>query len=70
MTTDEMIAAFGGRDVVMEITGAARNAVNNWRHDGVPYKHHKALIEAAERRGIAGITLCSLHATRTTKQAA
>ncbi len=70
MTTDDMIAAFGGRDVVMEITGAARNAVNNWRHDGVPYKHHKALIEAAASLGVVGINLCSLHATRQTKAAA
>jgi hypothetical protein len=64
MTTDELIEAFGGRDVVMEITGAARNAVNNWRHDGVPYKHWKALIEAAEVRGVPGITLDALESTR------
>jgi hypothetical protein len=64
MTTDELIEAFGGRDVVMEITGAARNAVNNWRHDGVPYKHWKALIEAAEVRGVPGITMDALLATR------
>lgn len=64
MTTDDLIRAFGGRDAVMLITGSARNAVNNWRHDGVPFRHWKALIEAAEAMGIPGITMDALLATR------
>jgi hypothetical protein len=64
MTTDELLQAFGGRDAVMEITGAARNAVNNWRHDGVPFKYWPTLIEQAERRGIDGITFDALRGTR------
>jgi hypothetical protein len=65
MTTDELIEAFGGRVVVMAITGAGRNAVNNWRHDGVPFRHWQALIETAEARGIPGITMKALRCTRT-----
>jgi hypothetical protein len=64
MTTDELFDAFGGREVVMAITGAARNAANNWRHDGIPFKHWPALILAAERRGIDGITFDALQGTR------
>ena len=64
MTFDELLAAFGGRDEVMAITRSARNAVNNWRHDGVPFRHWKALIEAAGERGIPGITLDTLEGTR------
>lgn len=64
MTTDDIIAAFGGRDAVMEITGKGRNHLNNWRHDGVPFRHWQALIEAAEERSIPGITMKSLRSTR------
>jgi hypothetical protein len=64
MTTDEVICAFGGREAVMAITGAARNAVNNWRHDGIPYRHWQALIEAAEDQDIPGITMKALQASR------
>jgi hypothetical protein len=64
MTTDELFAKFGGREAVMQITGAARNAANNWRHDGVPFKHWATLIEEAERRKIEGITFDALRGTR------
>lgn len=70
MTTDELFEAFGGREAVMAVTGAHRNAANNWRHDGVPFKHWQALIEAAEERGIPGITLKTLRLTRSCKVAA
>lgn len=64
MTTDELFEKFGGREAVMAITGAARNAANNWRHDGVPFKHWAPLIEAAEQSGIEGITFDALRGTR------
>jgi hypothetical protein len=64
MTTDEVICAFGGREAVMAITGAARNAVNNWRHDGIPYRHYGALLKAAQARGIPGIDMDTLEASR------
>jgi hypothetical protein len=64
MTTDQVISAFGGRDEVMAITGAGRNAVNNWRHDGIPYRHYNALIKAAQARGIPGIDMDTLEASR------
>ena len=64
MTTDELFEAFGGRDAVMAITGAGRNAVNNWRHDGVPFRHWPALIMEAKRRNIPGITFEALFGTR------
>jgi hypothetical protein len=64
MTTDEVICAFGGREAVMAITGAARNAVNNWRHDGIPYRHFLALSLAAQARGIQGIDMAALWASR------
>lgn len=64
MTTDELFDAFGGREAVMEITGAARNAMNHWLRAGVPFKHWKPLIIAAQQRGISGITLDSLESTR------
>jgi len=70
MSTEELFAAFGGREAVMAITGAQRNAANNWRHDGVPFKHWQALIEAAEERGIPGITMKTLRLTRRCKVAA
>lgn len=64
MTTDEIFEAFGGRDAVMAITGAARNAANNWRRDGIPFKHWPALILTAEKRGLNGITFDALQSTR------
>jgi hypothetical protein len=48
----------------MAITGAARNAVNNWRHDGIPYRHYGALLKAAQARGIPGIDMDTLEASR------
>lgn len=70
MTTDELIEKFGGREVVMAVTGAHRNAVNNWRRDGVPYKHWPVLMEAAEREGIHGVTFEELRGTRPSAEAA
>ena len=53
----------------MGITGAARNAANNWRHDGVPFKHWPTLIEYAAQRGIPGITFEALRGTRKSEAA-
>lgn len=64
MTTDELFAAFGGREAIQALTGAHRNALNNWRHDGVPFKHWPALIREAERKRLPGITFEALQGTR------
>ena len=64
MTADEVFAAFGGKDQVQAITRAKRNAVNNWRNDGIPFRHWPALIQEADRLRIAGITFESLQSTR------
>jgi hypothetical protein len=67
---DDIFDLFGGRDGIVSVTGAAKNAVNNWRHSGIPYKYQHVLIRAAEGRGIAGVTGDTLHAARPTKVAA
>lgn len=64
MTTDEILEKLGGRDGVMAITGAHRNAVNNWRNDGIPYKHWRALSIAAAERGVADVNMDALQAAR------
>ena len=67
MTTDEVFEAFGGVSRLVEITGARRNAVNNWRYDGVPYRYFRVLLREAERAGIRGISLETLEASRPAK---
>jgi hypothetical protein len=67
MTTDEIFEAFGGTPGLMAVTHASRNAVNNWRYDGVPYRHFRALLREAERAGIRGISLETLEASRPAK---
>lgn len=64
MSTDDLIAAFGGREAVEAITGARRNAINNWRTTGIPFRHWPPLIRAASERGIEGVTFESLGSTR------
>ena len=64
MTTDDLFAAFGGREAIEAITGARRNAINNWRTTGVPFRHWPALIRAAAERGVEGITFDTLASTR------
>jgi hypothetical protein len=67
MTTDEIFDAFGGIASLMAITGARRNAINNWRYDGVPYRYFRVLLREAERAGIRGISLETLEASRPAK---
>jgi hypothetical protein len=64
MTTVELFKAFGGREVVMAITGQSRNAVNHWFLAGVPFRHWPALVEAATNLDIPGVTLATLQGTR------
>jgi len=64
MTTAKLFGLFGGREVVMEITGAHRNTVNHWHRHGVPYRHWPALRRAAAEAGIRGITDSALASTR------
>ncbi len=64
MTTLELFKAFGGREIVMGITGQSRNTVNHWRTAGVPFRHWPALVEAAANQEIPGVTLASLQGTR------
>jgi len=64
MTTEQLFRLFGGRGIVMTITGATRQAANHWRVHGVPYKHWPALRAAAEAGGLSGVTDTALASTR------
>jgi hypothetical protein len=64
MTTAELFKVFGGREVVMAVTGMNRNTVNHWLTEGVPYRHFAKLRKAAEKAGIRGITDEALESTR------
>jgi hypothetical protein len=67
---DNIFDLFGGRDGIVAVTGAAKNAVNNWRYSGIPFKFQGKLLKAAEAQGITGITLDALSDARPTKVAA
>jgi len=64
MTTARLFRLFGGREIVMAVTGTTRQAANHWMHNGVPYKHWPAIREAAAEAGIPGITDAALASTR------
>jgi len=64
MTFDELLAAFGGIEGLMAVTGARRNAVNHWRSTGVPYRHWPAIRAAARLWRIKGVDDEALMATR------
>jgi predicted RNA polymerase sigma factor len=61
-TPRELVAAFGGRTAVAEITGASRNSVSNWYRDGIPAKFYNCLVKAARERKVDGITHDGLEA--------
>lgn len=55
----EIIDKFGGSGVVASITGVTPQRVLAWTYKNrpgtggkIPWKHHRALIEAAQERGI------------------
>jgi hypothetical protein len=60
MTIDDLFRKFGGREAVMALTNSSRTALNNWRHDGVPYRHWPTLIKAAAANNIEGIDMDTL----------
>jgi len=64
MTTAKLFRLFGGREIVMAVTGATRQAANHWMHNGVPYRHWPAIRAAAADAGIPGITDAVLASTR------
>jgi hypothetical protein len=64
MTTAKLFRLFGGREVVMSVSGVSRQAANHWLRNGVPYRHWPALRAAAEEAGIPGITDAALASTR------
>ena len=64
MTTEQLFRLFGGRGIVMAITGATRQATNHWKVHGVPYRHWPALRAAAEAAGIPRVSDASLASTR------
>jgi len=65
MTTGRLFQLFGGREIVMAVTGVTRQAANHWFQTGVPYRHWPALRAAATEAGIKGITDEALASTRT-----
>ena len=61
----EIILQFGGRSALAKILGTTKNAVSNWYRSGIPAKHHRRVIQAAEDLGIPGVTAELLEATHT-----
>ena len=64
MTTDKLFRAFGGREILMDVTGVSRNAINHWGRNGVPFRHWPVIRAAAREAGIPGITDAALASTR------
>ena len=64
MTTARLFRLFGGREIVMAITGVSRNAINHWHANGVPYRHWPVIRDAAREAGIPGVTDLALASTR------
>jgi hypothetical protein len=56
MDASSIIAALGGPRAVAELLGCSRNAVHNWRHDGIPARFWLNIIEAGRSAGVEGIT--------------
>jgi hypothetical protein len=67
---DALLAAFGGRNTISEITGARYNAITQWRLSGVPFRYWIPLLDAAAERNIAGVDRDLLKATRVVLEAA
>jgi hypothetical protein len=63
-TTAQIIAAFGGRDAVAELTGTRPRTVEAWTRIGVPHKHFALLVETARRHGIRGLSFETLYAAK------
>lgn len=63
-STERIIAAFGGREGLVTLTGARLRTVEQWSRIGIPHKHFDRLVKAARRRGIPGITHEALYAAK------
>ena len=63
-STERIIAAFGGRDALVTLTGARVRTVEQWVRIGIPHKHFDLLVKTAKRRGIPGITHQALYAAK------
>lgn len=70
MTAAQIIAAFGGRQAMADLTGAKPDAVTQWRYIGIPAKYWPRLVDAAVAKKVAGITFAVLEATKPAKVAA
>lgn len=68
MTTDRLFKLLGGRENVMQITGASRQATGHWIAWGVPYRHWPALRAAARVAGLR-LTDAALLSTRRRRKA-
>ena len=69
MTAADIIAAFGGRQAMADLTGALPDAVTQWRRIGIPARYWPELVEAAPGKGVGGITFAVLRATKPEKAA-
>ncbi len=63
-STERIIAAFGGREGLVTLTGARLRTVEQWSRIGIPHKHFDLLVRAAKRRRIQGITHEALYAAK------
>lgn len=64
MTPTDIIAAFGGRQPMAQITKAKPTAVTQWRRIGIPAKYWPDLVALAPGRGVEGLTFDVLRATK------
>jgi len=63
-TTAQIIAVFGGRDAMAELTGTRPRTVEQWLRIGVPHKHFGLLVDTARRHGIRGVSFEALYAAK------
>lgn len=61
-TAREIIASFGGTAKFADATGQKTGTVRLWLHrDAIPAQHYPAIVLAARRRRVPGISLEVLH---------
>jgi hypothetical protein len=64
LTTERIIAAFGGREELAALIGAKPHAISEWVRIGIPFKHFHTLVDEAKARGIKGISYRALHSAK------
>lgn len=52
MSETDLITQLGGAKYIADRLGAEANAVCNWRHRGIPWRHRTAIAALAEEQGV------------------